>query len=74
MIPDLSPLTLQERAWRRLAADCKLPDEARPGLENSLLMQRYCVAIACEDLGLALRRAQPFKAILALRDYLAGVR
>lgn len=74
MVPDLSPPTLEDRAWRRIAADCQLPDEARPGLANSLLMQRYCAAIACEDLGVALRRAQPFKAILALRDYLADGR
>lgn len=61
MIPDLPPPPLPDRAWRRLAADLQLPDEARPGLENSLLMQRYCLAVACEDFAEALRAAQPIK-------------
>lgn len=61
MMPDLPEPTLPDRAWRRMAADLRLPDEARPGLENSLLMQRYCLTIACEDFAAALRAAQPIK-------------
>lgn len=61
MIPDLPPPSIPDRAWRRLAVDLQLPEDARLGLENSLLMQRYCLTIACEDFAAALREVQPFK-------------